>query len=66
MLRDIAARGASILVVSSDFEEVAVLSDRALVIGRGAITDELAGNALNLENLLTRSSVGAETAAQAH
>ena len=66
MLRDIAARGASILVVSSDFEEVAVLCDRALVIGRGAITDELAGNALNLENLLTRSSVGAETAAQAH
>jgi ribose transport system ATP-binding protein len=64
MLRDIAAKGAAVLVVSSDFEEVAVLCDRALVIGRGAITAELAGNALNLENLLTRSSAGAEAAAQ--
>jgi ribose transport system ATP-binding protein len=66
MLRDIAAKGAAVLVVSSDFEEVATLCDRALVIGRGAITAELAGNALNLENLLTRSSVGAEAAAPVH
>ncbi len=36
LLRDVAAEGAAILVVSSDFEEVATLCDRALVIGRGA------------------------------
>jgi ribose transport system ATP-binding protein len=66
MLRDIAAKGAAVLVVSSDFEEVAMLCDRALVIGRGAVTAELAGDSLNLENLLTRSSLGAETAQQVH
>ena len=37
--------GAAILVVSSDFEEVATLCDRALVIGRGQIAGELHGAA---------------------
>jgi ribose transport system ATP-binding protein len=62
MLRDIAATGAAVLVVSSDFEEVAQLCDRALVIGRGAITAELAGPALTLEGLLARASVAVATA----
>ena len=56
MLRDVAAAGAGVLVVSSDFEEVATLCDRALVIERGSIKANLAGPALTLENLLTRSS----------
>ncbi|HSV01259.1 MAG TPA: sugar ABC transporter ATP-binding protein [Roseiarcus sp.] len=62
MLRDLAAQGAGVLVVSSDFEEVAMLCDRALVIGRGMITADLAGPALTLEGLLTRSSMAAEPA----
>jgi ribose transport system ATP-binding protein len=66
MLRDLAAEGAAVLVVSSDFEEVATLCDRALVIGRGVITAELAGPALTLESLLTRSSSAAEPSAQVH
>ena len=66
MLRDIAAEGAAVLVVSSDFEEVAALCDRALVIGRGTITADLAGPALTLESLLTRSSMAAEPPAQVH
>ena len=66
MLRDIAAKGAGVLVVSSDFEEVATLCDRALVIGRGMITADLAGPALTVESLLTRSSMAAEPPAQAH
>ena len=66
MLRDIAAAGAAVLVVSSDFEEVASLCDRALVVGRGSITADLAGKALTLESLLTRSSLAAEPAAQVH
>jgi ribose transport system ATP-binding protein len=65
MLRDLAAEGAGVLVVSSDFEEIATLCDRALVIGRGIITADLAGPALTLESLLTRSSMAAEPA-QAH
>lgn len=63
MLRDIATEGAAVLVVSSDFEEVATLCDRALVIGRGAIMADLAGPALTLESLLTRSSLAAEAPA---
>ena len=66
MLRDLAAEGAGVLVVSSDFEEVVTLCDRALVVGRGMITADLAGPALTLESLLTRSSMAAESAAQAH
>ncbi len=66
MLRDLAAEGAGVLVVSSDFEEVATLCDRALVVGRGVITADLAGPALTLESLLTRSSMAAEPAAQGH
>ncbi len=66
MLRDIAAEGAAVLVVSSDFEEVSVLCDRALVIGRGTIMADLSGPALTLESLLTRSSMTAEPPAQVH
>jgi ribose transport system ATP-binding protein len=66
MLRDLAAEGAGVLVVSSDFEEVVTLCDRALVVGRGMIAADLAGPALTLESLLTRSSMAAEPAAQAH
>ena len=66
MLRGIAAEGAAVLVVSSDFEEVATLCDRALVIGRGVITADLAGPALTVESLLTRSSMAAEPVAQRH
>jgi ribose transport system ATP-binding protein len=62
MLRDLAAEGAGVLVVSSDFEEISTLCDRALVIGRGMITADLAGPALTLESLLTRSSMAAEPA----
>ena len=53
-----AQRGAAILVVSSDFEEVATLCDRALVIGRGRIVGELRGDALTVDNLVARASLG--------
>jgi ribose transport system ATP-binding protein len=66
MLRGIVARGAAVLIVSSDFEEVAMLCGRALVMGRGVVTAELVGDALNLENLLTRSSSGSGLAVQTH
>jgi ribose transport system ATP-binding protein len=56
-LRNIADDGAAVLVISSDFEEVAALCDRALVMGRGKITFELTGPTLTLEGLLTRSSM---------
>ena len=66
ILRDIAAEGAAVLVVSSDFEEVASLCDRALVIARGTIAAELSGPSLTLDGLITRSALGAESAPQIH
>jgi ribose transport system ATP-binding protein len=60
LLRSAAKEGAAILVVSSDFEEVATLCDRALVMGRGRIGGELRGSRLTVANLTARSSLGHE------
>jgi ribose transport system ATP-binding protein len=65
LLADAARAGAGILVVSSDFEEVATLCDRALVIGRGRITSELRGAGLTVDNLVAHASLGAARAAVA-
>ncbi len=59
LLGDAARDGAAILIVSSDFEEVATLCDRALIIGRGTIVDELRGEALTVDNLVASASLGA-------
>ena len=64
IVRDAASAGAAVLVVSSDFEEVAALCDRALVVSRGRIVGELRGPALTMDNLLARSSTGASVAAK--
>jgi hypothetical protein len=58
-MRDAADQGAAILVVSSDFEEVATLCDRALVISRGRIAGALHGAGLTVDNVLARASLGA-------
>jgi ribose transport system ATP-binding protein len=63
MVRDTADAGAAVLVVSSDFEEVAALCDRALIIARGQIIGELRGTALTVDNLVARSSLGAAATA---
>jgi len=58
LLRNAASRGAAILLVSSDFEEVTALCDRALVVGRGRITAELYREDLSVERLTAFSSLG--------
>jgi ribose transport system ATP-binding protein len=58
MLRRAARDGAAILVVSSDFEEVATLCDRAAIVTRGRIGAELSGEALTVDGLLTKASLG--------
>ncbi len=65
LLRDAAASGAGVLVVSSDFEEVASLCDRALVIGRGGIVAELDRGELSVERLIACSSLGMQHRAEA-
>jgi ribose transport system ATP-binding protein len=49
-------RGATILIMSTDFEEVAKICHRALVFDRGRVVAELAGDDLCAENLLAAAS----------
>jgi len=58
MLRRAAAEGAAVIVVSSDLEEVAAVCDRALVVYRGRVAAEIAGDALTMDTLIARSSLG--------
>jgi ribose transport system ATP-binding protein len=56
-LFDVALKaGATILIVSTDFEEVAKVCHRALVFDRGRVVAELAGDDLSAENLLAAAS----------
>ncbi|HLH49887.1 MAG TPA: sugar ABC transporter ATP-binding protein, partial [Roseiarcus sp.] len=57
------AGGLGIIVVSTDFEEVARLCHRALVFSRGRIVEEIAGADLTIERLIRAASVAAPTAA---
>jgi ribose transport system ATP-binding protein len=50
------ARGATILIVSTDFEEVAKVCHRALVFDRGQVVAEVTGGDLCVENLLAAAS----------
>jgi ribose transport system ATP-binding protein len=56
-------RGLSVVVVSTDFEEVARICHRALVFSRGRIVAELSGGALSIERLIHAASVAANDAA---
>ena len=55
--------GLCVVVVSTDFEEVARLCHRALVFSRGLIVAELADEALTIERLIHAASVAANHAA---
>ena len=48
--------GLAVVVVSTDFEEVAHICHRALVFNRGRIIAELVGGALTTENVITAAS----------
>jgi len=47
LLRKAAERGATILLASSDYEQLATVCDRVLVLARGRIVSELTGSDLN-------------------
>lgn len=51
MLRDVAAGGAAILLVSSDFEELLALSDRVVVISDGRSIADMPSDLLDEEKL---------------
>ena len=48
--------GLAVIVVSTDFEEIAHICHRALVFSRGTIVQELAGEALTVQAVITAAS----------
>ena len=58
--------GAVILIVSTDFEEVAKVCHRALVFDRGRVVAELSAADLSVENLLAAASANVGRAAMAN
>ena len=51
-------QGVGIIVVSTDFEEIATICHRAIVFSQGEIVDELSGTRLSTESLIQSASAG--------
>ncbi|MGO4317855.1 ATP-binding cassette domain-containing protein [Agrobacterium sp. MCAB5] len=51
VLRDTAAKGVAIIVVSSDAQEVAGLSDRVAIFSRGQVVEMLSGDKVGEDNI---------------
>lgn len=56
LLYEALASGMGVLVVSTDFEEVANICHRAIVFSRGRIVDELSGVSLSTQSLIQAAS----------
>lgn len=56
------ASGMGVLIVSTDFEEVANICHRAIVFNRGQVVNELSGVALSTETLIQTASAGDQAA----
>jgi len=55
VLRQLAADGTAILIVTSDYEEVIAVADRSYVIAKGRTTAEFAGDEIDMNSLLTHA-----------
>ena len=58
LIRNLAAEGMAVLVISSEPEELPDLCDRALVMAEGRIVGELAGEALTRQRIIAASYAG--------
>ncbi|MEO1292967.1 MAG: sugar ABC transporter ATP-binding protein [Pseudomonadota bacterium] len=56
LLNQALADGVGILLVSTDFEEIATICHRTIVFSQGAIVDELSGTRLTTESLIQAAS----------
>ena len=61
-IRDLAAQGVAVVVISSDLKEVLSISDRIIVMRGGKVVDEVAGDEMTPERVLG-SAIGAGKAA---
>lgn len=52
LLRDMAAKGVAIILISSDLPEILAVSDRILTLRAGQLTGELSAHEANEENLM--------------
>jgi ribose transport system ATP-binding protein len=64
LLNEALAKGVGLLLVSTDFEEIATICHRAIVFSQGAIVDELSGTRLSTENLIQSASASGAVAAK--
>lgn len=55
VIRQLAAQGTAVLVVSSDNEELVALCDRVVVMREGRVAGELVGSAITVEHLVHHS-----------
>lgn len=65
LLRERAAAGEAMLVASSDYDELATLCDRVIVLSRGVVTAEFARDALTPEHFTAAAFRGFEGGAAA-
>lgn len=56
IMEDICIKGAAVIMVSVDIEEIIGIADRVLVFSRGKISKELNGSEINKKNLLYYAS----------
>ena len=57
IIQQLADEGKSIILVSSDWEELLALSDRVIVMAEGRITAELCGDEITEDNFMRHSSI---------
>jgi ribose transport system ATP-binding protein len=62
LLFEALASGMGVLIVSTDFEEIANICHRAIVFSRGQVVNELSGVALSTETLIQAASAGDQAA----
>lgn len=60
LLRELAAEGLSVLIVSSEFEELFLVCDRLLVLNHGRVVGESAVSDTNLNDVMALAMEGAE------
>lgn len=61
LLRQALDKGLAVILISSDMEEIAAISSRALVFNRGRVAGELRGAETTFANMLAMASAGAGT-----
>jgi ABC-type sugar transport system ATPase subunit len=55
ILRDLAASGIAVIVISSELPEILAIADRVIIMRRGRITDERFCEGLNQEDILSKA-----------